>query len=89
MLVTLGGRVGDDGTPHARPDAPEVALRDDERENGGPAGHAPPYRAHALALRCRIVLPCAQAKSNTAVGPRWTWTGPRWASGESGLWPME
>jgi transposase len=48
------------------PMAPLVALSDDERETLERWGRRP-NSAQALALRCRIVLACAQGKSNTAV----------------------
>ena len=51
------------------PKAPQVVLSDDERETLERWARRP-NSAQALALRCRIVLACAQGATNTAVAAR-------------------
>ncbi len=54
---------------HPGPSATPIALSDDERVTLERWGRRP-KSAQALALRCRIVLACADGASNTAVGRR-------------------
>src|SRR4051812_1871884 len=51
------------------PTAPEMVLTDDERETLERWARRP-TSAQALALRCRIVLACAEGGSNTEVAAR-------------------
>src|SRR5215472_783588 len=51
------------------PKAPEVVLSTDERETLERWARRP-NSAQALALRCRIVLACAEGATNTAVAAR-------------------
>ena len=69
-----------------RPTATPV-LSDEERETL--ERWAPrPNSAQALALRCRIVLACAEGATNQEVAAGWGCIRRRWVSGVVGLWPV-
>ena len=65
------------------PMAPTVVLTDDERETleRWARRHS---SAQALALRCRIVLACADGDTNTIVAQRLGVSRARWPSGGPG-----
>ena len=72
----VGGLVGfghEDGIPHPSPSPgpklPELALTDDERATLQRWARRR-NSSQALALRCRIVLACAEGHSNQAVAER-------------------
>ena len=64
---------------------PELVLTTEEQETLGTVG-ARPKSAQALAQRARLVLACAQGKTNTAVSREMRLTSRRLESGAAGLW---
>jgi transposase len=61
--------VGDDGRNMANPVAVEIVLSEDERATLERWARRP-KSAQSLALRCRVVLACAQGMTNTEVAER-------------------